>query len=49
MDNQERENWEKIRKHFESLKPEQRDNWFYKRSVKLTEGHEDPIPEPPEI
>jgi hypothetical protein len=43
------ENWQKIRKHFESLEPEARDNWFYKRAIKLTDGKEDPLPEPPEI
>lgn len=49
MDKYQKENWKKIRKHFESLKPEDRNNWFYKRSVDITDGNQDPLPEPPEL
>ena len=46
MDKYELENWEKIRKHFESLPEAKRDNWFFKRACQITEGQEDPMQHP---
>ena len=46
MDKHQRDNWKKIRKHFETLPAESRDNWFYKRAYLITEGKSDPLSHP---
>lgn len=46
MDKYELENWQKIRKHFESLPEADRDNWFFKRACQITEGQSDPMSHP---
>ena len=43
MDKNERENWQRVKDHFETLPEEQRDNWFYKRAKAILEGKEDPL------
>ena len=48
MDKEEKQNWQKIKEHFESLPEHKRDNMFYKRAVAICGGEDDPI-ELPEI
>lgn len=48
MDKDEKQNWQKIKEHFESLPEHKRDNMFYKRAVAICGGEDDPI-ELPEI
>lgn len=43
MSTEELDNWKKIKKHFESLPTEKRDNWFYKRAVAICGGKPDPL------
>ena len=43
MDKYERENWQKIKDHFETLPEEKRDNMFYKRAVAICADKDDPL------
>ena len=43
MSKDELENWQRVKKHFESLPEDQRDNWFYKRAVAICSGKKDPL------
>ena len=47
MDKEERDNWERIKEHFEALPEDQRDNWYYRRAVAVLDTGKDPIPQPP--
>ena len=41
MDKETKENWIKIKDHFETLPEEQRNNWFYKRAAAIANDGED--------
>ena len=43
MDSETRENWEKIKAHFDTLPEFKRDNWFYKRAVAVLANKPDPL------
>lgn len=43
MNEQELENWKKVKDHFESLPEDKKDNWFYKRAVAICNGNKDPL------
>lgn len=45
MDSYELQNWLKVKKHLESIGST--DNHFYKRAVRITAGHSDPMAHPP--
>ena len=45
MDKETKENWIKIKDHFETLPEEQRDNWFYKRAVAIVGDEPDILPD----
>ena len=47
MDKDEKQNWQKIKEHFESLPEHKRDNMFYKRAVSICAGEKDLIEHPP--
>jgi len=46
MNNFEKENWLKIKKHFETLPDFKRDNFFYKRACTICNDLPDPIEHP---
>ena len=46
MDKEEKQNWQKIKEHFESLPEHKRDNMFYKRAVSICAGEKDLIEHP---
>ena len=43
MDSDTRENWAKIKAHFETLPEHKRDNMFYKRAVAICTDQPDPL------
>ena len=43
MNEDELNNWQRIKEYFESLPEEKRDNMFYKRAVAITVGKNDPL------
>lgn len=43
MDQETKENWQKIKSHFESLPEHKRDNLFYRRAVAICADKEDPL------
>ena len=43
MDSDTRENWKKIKDHFETLPEFKRDNWFYKRANAILSDRPDPL------
>ena len=43
MDQETKENWQKIKKHFESLPEHKRDNMFYRRAVAICADKDDPL------
>ena len=45
MDTETRENWEKIKAHFETLPEHKRDNHFYRRAVDICNSKPDPLAE----
>ena len=45
MDSDTRENWEKIKAHFETLPEFKRDNQFYRRAVEICGNKPDPLVE----
>lgn len=47
MDQEERDNWQRIKDYFDTLPDFKRDNMFYKRAVTILEGGDDPLPQPP--
>ena len=42
MTSEEKENWQKVKDHFESLTEDQRNNHFYKRACLICAGKPDP-------
>ena len=46
MSPEEKDNWQKIKDHFETLPEEKRDNYFYKRAVAIVGGQDDPMEQP---
>ena len=44
MDKEERDNWKKIKEHFETLPEFKRDNMFYKRACAIVNDKPDPLP-----
>lgn len=45
MSPEEKDNWIKVKEHFETLPEEQRNNHFYRRAVAIVGGGEDPMKE----
>ena len=45
MDSETRENWAKIKAHFETLPEFKRDNHFYRRAVEICADKPDPLVE----
>jgi len=43
MTNEEKDSWQKIKAHFETLPEHKRDNMFYKRAVAICGGEKDPL------
>ena len=47
MDQEERENWEKIKLHLQALG--KTDSFYYKRAVAISDGKDDPMEPLPEL
>ena len=43
MESETRQNWEKIKAHFEKLPVHKRDNMFYRRAVDICNSKPDPL------
>ena len=43
MSDEEKNNWQKIKDHFETLPEYKRDNFFYKRACVIVTGQPDPL------
>lgn len=46
MTSEEKDNWQKVKDHFESLPGDQRENHFYKRACLICDGKPDPLDVP---